>query len=171
MVFCYQNCADLLWEKIVILIKKNFRGWEPRICKNFEITTKIYSDSERSEHFLVTECFFNLFLEVSHVSWIRRIVHILYVLGLMSDSLTTIFTTSWGCWKHVFGIPGARPMFLKAEFCKEFKNGFKTINSRPSSVMIFSKYCFQSKKIIIKIGRFVDFWIFMAIYINNLDHF
>ena len=27
----------------------------------------IYSNSERSEQFLVTECFFNLFLEVSHV--------------------------------------------------------------------------------------------------------
>ena len=24
MVFCYQNCSDLLWEKIVLLIKKNF---------------------------------------------------------------------------------------------------------------------------------------------------
>ena len=27
----------------------------------------IYSNSERSEQFLVTECFFNLFLEVSHI--------------------------------------------------------------------------------------------------------
>ena len=27
----------------------------------------IYSNSERSEQFLVTDCFFNLFLEVSHV--------------------------------------------------------------------------------------------------------
>ena len=26
MVFCYQNCSDLLWEKIVLVIKKNF--WE-----------------------------------------------------------------------------------------------------------------------------------------------
>ena len=24
MVFCYQNCSDLLWEKIVLLIEKNF---------------------------------------------------------------------------------------------------------------------------------------------------
>ena len=29
MVFCYQNCPDLLWEKIVLVIE---------ICKNFEIT-------------------------------------------------------------------------------------------------------------------------------------
>ena len=38
------------------------RGWRPRICKIFEITRTIYSNSERSEQFLVTECFFNLFL-------------------------------------------------------------------------------------------------------------
>ena len=43
------------------------RGWRPRICKNFEITKTICSNSERSEQFLVTECFFNLFLEVSHI--------------------------------------------------------------------------------------------------------
>ena len=35
-------------------------------CKMFEITGTIYSSSERSEQFLATECFFNLFLEVSH---------------------------------------------------------------------------------------------------------
>ena len=29
MVFCYQNCSDLLWEKIVLLIKKNF--WNSRL--------------------------------------------------------------------------------------------------------------------------------------------
>ena len=38
-----------------------------RICKNFEITRTIYSNTERSGQFLVTECFFNLFLEVSHI--------------------------------------------------------------------------------------------------------
>ena len=42
MVFCYQNCSDLLWEKIVLVIEKIF---------------KIYSNSESSEQFLVTECF------------------------------------------------------------------------------------------------------------------
>ena len=61
MVFRYQNCSDLLWEKIVVLIEKNF--WnsrlKARICKKFEITGTIYSSSERSEQFLVTECFFN----------------------------------------------------------------------------------------------------------------
>ena len=43
------------------------RGWRPRISKIFEITRTIYSNSERSEQFLVTECFFNLFLDVSHI--------------------------------------------------------------------------------------------------------
>ena len=66
LVFCYQNCSDLLWEKIVLVIEKTFeiQGWRPRICK---ITRTIYSNSERSEQFLVTECFFNLFLEVSQI--------------------------------------------------------------------------------------------------------
>ena len=55
MVFCYQNCSDLLWEKVVLVIEKNFeiRGWRLRICKHFEITRTIYSNSERSEQFLV----------------------------------------------------------------------------------------------------------------------
>ena len=35
--------------------------------KIFEITTTIYSNGERSEQFLVTKCFFNLFLEVSQI--------------------------------------------------------------------------------------------------------
>ena len=44
VVFCYQNCSDLLWEKSVLVIgKKNLiRGKRPRICKNFEITRTIY---------------------------------------------------------------------------------------------------------------------------------
>ena len=66
MVSCYQNCSDLLWEKIVLVIEKNW-SWRPRIYKNFEITRTICSNSERSEQFLATECFFNLFLEVSHI--------------------------------------------------------------------------------------------------------
>ena len=108
-VFCFKNCLDLLWEKIVLVIEKTFeiRGWRPiiwkfwiynfvrnifqknlkkkwyfvtkivlthrekklfkktfvirglrpKICKKFEITRTICSISERSEQFLVTECF------------------------------------------------------------------------------------------------------------------
>ena len=81
------------------------------------------------------------------------------------------YTMSWGCWKHPFGIPGVRPMFLKPKLHKQSKNGFKTINYRRSLVMFFSKNCFRSKKIIKKVGRFVDFWIFMAIYMDKLDQF
>ena len=43
------------------------RDWRPRIWKFFEMTRTIYSNSERSEKFLVTECFFNLILEVSQI--------------------------------------------------------------------------------------------------------
>ena len=65
MVFCYQNCSE---KKLFYWSRKTFeiRGWRSRNCKIFEITRKIYS-SNYSEQFLVTECFFNLFLEVSHI--------------------------------------------------------------------------------------------------------
>ena len=33
MVFCYQNCSDLLWEKIVLVIEKNF--WNSRLSREF----------------------------------------------------------------------------------------------------------------------------------------
>jgi len=45
------------------LLKFKAKGRE--FAKHFEITRTIYSNSERSEQFMVTECFFNLFLEVS----------------------------------------------------------------------------------------------------------
>ena len=54
-------------KKIVLVIKKNLWNSRPRIFRIFEITRTIYSNSERSEQFLVTECFFNLFLEVSQI--------------------------------------------------------------------------------------------------------
>ena len=35
MVFCYQNCSDLLWEKSVLVIEKNF--WNSRVkAENFQ---------------------------------------------------------------------------------------------------------------------------------------
>ena len=54
VVFCYQK------------LRKTFeiRGWRQRIFKFFEITWTICWNIDRSEHFLVTECFFNLFLDV-----------------------------------------------------------------------------------------------------------
>ena len=70
MVFCYQNCFDLLWKRNVLVMKKTVEtwSWRPRLCKIFEITRTIHSNSKRSEYFLVIECFFNSFLEVSHIS-------------------------------------------------------------------------------------------------------
>ena len=46
-------------KKLFSWSRKTFdiRGRRPRICKIFEITRTIYSNSERSEQFLVTECF------------------------------------------------------------------------------------------------------------------
>ena len=45
------------------------QGWRPRICKFFEITRTICWNGETSEQFWVTECFFNLFLEVSQTKY------------------------------------------------------------------------------------------------------
>ena len=55
MVFCYQNCSDLLWEKNCssdweTLLKFEAEGRE--FAKNFEFTRKICSNSERLEQFL-----------------------------------------------------------------------------------------------------------------------
>ena len=71
----YRVSQSKVWNSILLpklfwpTVRKTFeiRGWRPRFCKIFEITRTIYSNSERSEQFLVTECFFNLFLEVSQV--------------------------------------------------------------------------------------------------------
>ena len=63
------NCSNLLnMRNLQEPVKK-------AICTNdlwkfqkfFSITRTIYSNSERSDQFLVTECFFNFFLEVSHI--------------------------------------------------------------------------------------------------------
>ena len=68
MVFCYQNCSDLLWEKIVLVIEKNF--WNSKLqaenVQNFEIIRTFYSSSERSEQSLKQNVF-NLFLEASQI--------------------------------------------------------------------------------------------------------
>ena len=80
-------------------------------------------------------------------------------------------TTFWGCWKHSFWIPGARPMFLKPNLHKKSKNGFKTISCRPYPVMIFSKNCFWCKKSSKKIGHSDDFLTFMAMYMIKLHQF
>ena len=57
--FVFQNFSDLLWEKIVLLIEKNFRNSKLK-AENlifFEIITTIYSNSERSAQYLKENTF------------------------------------------------------------------------------------------------------------------
>ena len=61
LTYCEKKCSSD-GEK---LFKFEAEGRE--FAKIFEITRTIYSNSERSEQFLVTEYFFNLFLEVSQI--------------------------------------------------------------------------------------------------------
>ena len=44
------------WSTLIKYFRR-FLRWRTRFCKIFEITRTIYSNSERSEQFLVTECF------------------------------------------------------------------------------------------------------------------
>ena len=57
-------------KKLFQWFRKTFeiQSWRPRICKIFEIIRTIHSNSKRSEQFLVTKCFLNFSLEVSHKS-------------------------------------------------------------------------------------------------------
>ena len=54
LISCYQNCFDILWERIVLVIEKIFWNSRLRICKMFEITRTICSNCERWEQFSVT---------------------------------------------------------------------------------------------------------------------
>ena len=70
-VLYYLNNGILFPKLFRPTVRKNCSSdWEKLLkfeAEIFEITRTIYSNSERSEQFLVTECFFNLFLEVSHI--------------------------------------------------------------------------------------------------------
>ena len=101
---------------------------------------------------------------------VRLWVYIYHHSDILSSTPFHI-TMSWELWKHPDPVPGVRPMFFKPKLHKESKNGFKTISYRPSPVMFFLKNCFWSNKTIKKIGCFVDFCIFMAIYMDKLDQF
>ena len=63
MVFCYQNCSDLLYEKIVLVIEKNV--WNSRLkaknLQNFWDPRKIYLNSESPEQFLKQNAFLTCF--------------------------------------------------------------------------------------------------------------
>ena len=74
--FLSTGCANR-WRNVILLpklfwptVRKNCSSDRELLkfeAENFEITRTINSNSERSEQCLVTECFFNLFLEVSHI--------------------------------------------------------------------------------------------------------
>jgi hypothetical protein len=63
-----RKCLVFFWRLLIrngILLPKLFRPTVRKIVLVIEITRTIYLNSERSKQLLVTECFFNLFLEVS----------------------------------------------------------------------------------------------------------
>ena len=58
MVFCFQNCSDLLREKNVLLIEKNLKFQEfAKVLRSLFRT--IYSNIDRSEQILKQNAFFN----------------------------------------------------------------------------------------------------------------
>ena len=65
MVFCYQNCSNLLREKIILVIEKRLLKFEAEIHEftKFLRSLEQFIQTVKGQ-FLVTECFFNLFLEV-----------------------------------------------------------------------------------------------------------
>ena len=56
IVLAYCEKKMFLW----LINKIEIRGWRPRICKNFEITSKIYSNSGSSEQLVNDELRKNL---------------------------------------------------------------------------------------------------------------
>ena len=70
MVFCYQNCSDLLWEKNCSsdrekLLKFEAEGRE--FAKKLRSLEQFIQTVKGQNNYFVTEYFFNLFLEVSHI--------------------------------------------------------------------------------------------------------
>ena len=64
----YESINGILLPKLFWpTVRKYCSSDRENFFKNFEITRTICSNSERSEQFLVTQCFFNLFLEVSQL--------------------------------------------------------------------------------------------------------
>ena len=74
-------------------------GWKPRICQIFEITRTIYSNSERSEEFLVQV---NIFQKHSFLNQLTR--------NMTTDCTLNYHFSTWKflsqnmsrtCWEHV----------------------------------------------------------------------
>ena len=61
MVFCYQNCSDLLWEKKILVIEKNFWNSTLKFFSSFTLNSKdlyygnrVYLNIMNSNQFVVT---------------------------------------------------------------------------------------------------------------------
>ena len=69
VVFCYHNCSDLLWEKIVLVIEKDF--WNSRLnaenLQNFWDHLNNLFKQCKVRTISGSRMLFNLFLEVSHI--------------------------------------------------------------------------------------------------------
>ena len=99
MVICYQDFSDLLWEKIVLVMEKNF--WNSRICKIFEITRTIYSNSQRSEQFLKQNVFLTcywMFHELEQIKIkLEKIIGIQKPTGKVRKRIDHIPIASFSC--------------------------------------------------------------------------
>ena len=61
MVFCFENCSELLWETIVLVIEKDFYKFDAE-GREF---AKILRWLEKSQHNFWNRILLNLLLEVS----------------------------------------------------------------------------------------------------------
>ena len=92
---------------------------------------------------------FFIFLEVLdtyEVQWYTKIMYVSSISPLPKTKPKFPFRYIVGYWKHPFGIPGVRPMFLKPKLHKESKNGFKTISCCPYRKVIFFQITFLGTK-------------------------
>jgi hypothetical protein len=63
MVFCYQNCSDLLWEKNVLLIKKNFWKLEAKFLRSLkQFIQTVKGQNKFSEQNAFLTCFWRFLI-------------------------------------------------------------------------------------------------------------
>ena len=92
-------------------VRKKLLGLQPQICKIFEITRTIYSSSESSEQFLVTECLEQLEFKLEkiigslkHAGKVRKIHRFVFIKfvkicrGLDNSAMVKICLGMLGIW-------------------------------------------------------------------------
>ena len=136
----------LFWLTVPV-IEKTFeiQGQRPRICKMFEITGTSYPNNERSEEFLMTECFLNFTL----CSWLiypRPIMIIAFcaVVKVISLLFDFVFNILWGHLKSRYYEKATKfennvPLGLTKQLF--LLNSVKT-----STWEIFSNFCWLLRK-------------------------